>query len=65
MAAFAQFRATKFYKTSPNAGEICKFLPRIFAQSGSQKFPFNFNDYQGLTAAPRSMDAAWKGNRER
>jgi hypothetical protein len=29
------------------------------AQHDCQKFPFIFNDYQVVSAAPRSIDAAW------
>ena len=37
----------------------CDSVPRIPTRHRSQKFPFNFNDYQLVSAAPRSKDAAW------
>ncbi|GLR96683.1 hypothetical protein GCM10007858_43200 [Bradyrhizobium liaoningense] len=60
MSAFAPFRSTNFYETSTKTGKICDSLLQIPTPSGSQKFPFNFKDYQALAAAPRSMDAAWR-----
>jgi hypothetical protein len=61
MAVFVLFRSTDFYETSTKTGKICESLLHIPTLSGSQKFPFNFKDYQALVAAPCSMKVKQTG----